>query len=42
MLGASSADGAAILPDGVLWSEHGGNSQDLIIVTRSGAEFHKA
>ena len=30
-----------ILTDGVIWSEHGGNSQDLIIVTIKGLELYK-
>ena len=30
-----------ILKDGIIWSEHGGTSQDLIIITESGLEFHK-
>ena len=29
------ADGAALVRDGVLWSEHGGNSQDLVLVTQA-------
>jgi len=32
----------SILPEGILWSDHGGNSQDLIIVTaKRGLELHK-
>lgn len=30
-----------IHPDGLIWSEHGGNSQDLIIVTLKGLEMYK-
>lgn len=30
-----------ILGDGLIWSEHGGNSQDLIIVTFRGLELYK-
>lgn len=30
-----------IIYQGLLWSEHGGNSQDLIIVTKKGLELHK-
>lgn len=30
-----------ILPLGVLWSEHGGNSQDLVIITQRGLELYK-
>mmetsp|Transcript_42019 Transcript_42019/g.94933 ORF Transcript_42019/g.94933 Transcript_42019/m.94933 type:complete len:199 (+) Transcript_42019:65-661(+) len=33
--------GAVLLPGGVVWSEHGGNSQDLVLVTTLGAEFYK-
>jgi hypothetical protein len=32
---------AAILPNGILWSDHGGNSQDLILVTSKGLELYK-
>ncbi|CAM9646163.1 unnamed protein product [Choristocarpus tenellus] len=31
----------SILSGGVIWSEHGGNSQDLVLVTRIGLELHK-
>lgn len=34
-------DGNEILPFGLIWSEHGGNSQDLIIVTTKGIELYK-
>lgn len=30
-----------ILTDGVIWSDHGGNSQDLILVTLKGLELYK-
>jgi hypothetical protein len=30
-----------ILSDGIIWSDHGGNSQDLIIVTTRGLELYK-
>jgi hypothetical protein len=30
-----------ILPMGLIWSEHGGNSEDLIIVTLKGLELYK-
>jgi hypothetical protein len=33
--------GNEILPNGIIWSEHGGNSQDLVIVTSRGLELHK-
>ncbi|KAJ1456705.1 hypothetical protein M885DRAFT_616064 [Pelagophyceae sp. CCMP2097] len=31
----------AILRDGLVWSEHGGSSQDLVVVTSRGAELYK-
>eukprot|EP01032_Pedospumella_encystans_P016763 gene16763-19112_t len=31
----------AILPGGVIWSEHGGNSEDLVLATSRGLELHK-
>jgi hypothetical protein len=31
----------AILPSGVMWSDHGGNSEDLIIITSRGMELYK-
>jgi hypothetical protein len=34
-------DGNSILKRGLIWSEHGGNSQDLIIVTTKGLELYK-
>uniref|UniRef100_A0A7S1TX98 Mic1 domain-containing protein n=1 Tax=Phaeomonas parva TaxID=124430 RepID=A0A7S1TX98_9STRA len=42
----SQSGGAAMAPpvlltDGVLWSDHGGTSQDLVLVTRRGLEFFK-
>jgi hypothetical protein len=33
--------GNQILPEGIIWSEHGGNSQDLAVVTSKGIELHK-
>lgn len=33
--------GNEILPNGIIWSEHGGNSQDLVIVTARGLELYK-
>jgi hypothetical protein len=36
-----SPDKNFILPDGLLWSEHGGNSQDLVIITFRGMELYK-
>lgn len=36
-----SANPSEVLPNGIIWSEHGGNSQDLIIVTSKGIELHK-
>ena len=33
--------GNAILSGGVIWSDHGGSSQDLLVVTRQGVEFFK-
>lgn len=36
-----SPDDNVILKEGLIWSEHGGNSQDLIIVTNRGLELHK-
>ena len=33
--------GNQILPGGLIWSEHGGNSQDLAVVTSKGIELHK-
>ena len=37
----SPQDNNRILMDGLIWSEHGGNSQDLIIVTVRGLEMYK-
>jgi hypothetical protein len=34
-------EGNTILKRGLIWSEHGGNSQDLIIVTNKGLELYK-
>lgn len=34
-------DSCSILPGGVLWSDHGGNSQDLVIVTERGVDMYK-
>lgn len=34
-------NGNEILPNGIIWSEHGGNSQDLVIVTSRGLELYK-
>jgi hypothetical protein len=34
-------NGSEILANGVIWSEHGGNSEDLIIVTNKGLELYK-
>jgi hypothetical protein len=34
-------NGNEILPNGIVWSEHGGNSQDLVIVTSRGLELYK-
>ena len=31
----------ALLQSGFVWSEHGGNSQDLVLITQQGVEFHK-
>jgi len=31
----------ALLQSGFIWSDHGGNSQDLILVTQKGIEFYK-
>ena len=33
--------GNQILPEGLIWSEHGGNSQDLCLLTSKGVELHK-
>ena len=33
--------GNEILENGLIWSEHGGNSQDLVIVTSRGLELYK-
>ena len=33
---------AAILGDGLAWSDHGGTSQDLVVATTRGAELYKA
>eukprot|EP00602_Paraphysomonas_sp_CaronLab_P013104 CAMPEP_0185039892 /NCGR_PEP_ID=MMETSP1103-20130426/37291_1 /TAXON_ID=36769 /ORGANISM="Paraphysomonas bandaiensis, Strain Caron Lab Isolate" /LENGTH=1082 /DNA_ID=CAMNT_0027578961 /DNA_START=251 /DNA_END=3500 /DNA_ORIENTATION=- len=33
--------GNEILPNGLIWSDHGGNSQDLVIVTTRGLELYK-
>ena len=30
-----------VLIVGILWSDHGGNSQDLIILTERGVDFYK-
>lgn len=30
-----------ILPNGIIWSDHGGNSEDLIIITTRGLELYK-
>ena len=30
-----------ILPEGIIWSDHGGNSQDLVIITAKGIELYK-
>ena len=38
---SSTAGGNALLRSGFVWSEHGGNSQDLVLVTQRGAEFYK-
>jgi hypothetical protein len=35
------SEDAVILPNGILWSDHGGNSQDLIFVTSKGLELYK-
>lgn len=32
---------ASILPEGIIWSEHGGGSQDLICITTGGMELFK-
>lgn len=37
---AVSLDGAGGVA-GVIWSDHGGNSQDLIIVTERSVDFYK-
>ena len=31
----------ALLQSGFVWSDHGGNSQDLLLITQRGAEFYK-
>jgi len=35
-------DDNKILPPGIIWSEHGGKSQDLVILTTRGLELYKA
>ncbi len=40
--GEEDAEPCSILPGGVLWSDHGGNSQDLVIVTERGVDIYKA
>ena len=40
--GGGGGDGAPrVVPGGVLWSDHGGTSQDLIVVTTRGADLYK-
>ena len=40
--GGGDGDGAPrVVPGGVLWSDHGGTSQDLIVVTTRGADLYK-
>lgn len=34
-------EGNEILPNGLVWSDHGGNSQDLVIITTRGLELYK-
>lgn len=34
-------DGASILPNGIIWSDHGGATQDLILITNKAIEFYK-
>ena len=36
-----SSDENSILSNGLVWSEHGGNSQDLVLVTKKGLELYK-
>lgn len=36
-----SGDDAVILSNGILWSDHGGSSQDLVLVTSKGLEIYK-
>lgn len=31
----------ALLQSGFVWSDHGGNSQDLVLITQKGIEFYK-
>ncbi len=37
----STYDGSCILPQGIIWSDHGGGTQDLVIVTNKALEFYK-
>jgi len=38
---ADATEHAVMLSEGIVWSDHGGTSQDLILVTRRGLEFFK-
>ena len=37
----SNQSGIHILSDGIIWSDHGGNSQDLILITNESVLFYK-
>jgi len=34
-------DDNEIIPPGIIWSDHGGNSQDLVVLTERGLELYK-
>jgi hypothetical protein len=36
-----SSDDNCMMEPCLLWSDHGGNSQDLVLITQKGLEFYK-
>lgn len=38
----SSTNDVYIIEDGIIWSDHNGGSQDLLIITNKGIDFYKA
>lgn len=38
---AVNSDKCSIVPGGIVWTDHGGTSQDLILMTTRGAEMYK-